>query len=251
MNLDAFRLPLAPAPKSIQLLVDQGVDHDNYPENDKVRAVLDADKAHPSGVWRARDGRVLIVCNTTLANCSPEMLDWWFGWHLPSSERYRLWHPSAHIRCKVMEDRSGLGDHRSQYINNQSYVDEYLGNKLKRLTIEFIEPSQFGFDDLAQRKATAICSYTHDRVLHSKGGHACHLVLPSHQGCEMRSGFWLGRIEHHFKPLHVTMKRLYNSKLFRSKIISDQMALSLLTHCAEEMNHLAKILPGLYREAAL
>ena len=30
----------------------------------------------------------------------PEMWDWWFAWHSVESDRYRLWHPEAHLHAE-------------------------------------------------------------------------------------------------------------------------------------------------------
>jgi hypothetical protein len=37
-----------------------------------------------------------------------------------------------------------------------------------------------------------------------------------------------------------------NTRAARQVLVPDRMAVNLLRHCAEEMNHLASILPGLY-----
>jgi len=48
------------------------------------------------------------------------MMDWWFGWHLARTERYKLWHPQAHFFAQPRLDLSdvpGLTD-RERYIDN-------------------------------------------------------------------------------------------------------------------------------------
>ena len=96
MKLEKYRIPLQPAPERILDLVSKGVNNSDYPANDDVRSILDNEAPPEEGVWRAEDGRILIVCNTDFANANANMLDWWFGWHLPYSKRYQLWHPKAH-----------------------------------------------------------------------------------------------------------------------------------------------------------
>jgi hypothetical protein len=248
MDLDRFRIPLEPAPDRIQNLIRNGVVHGRYPVASSVPALLDGPEPPAEGVWRAADGSALIVCNTDFPNTSPAMLDWWFGWHLASTERYQLWHPTAHVSARVMEDRSHLTGHRARYLDNESYVDEFVGHRLKHLTIRFVAPQHFGFDDLDVRGATAICATTSDRFLHAAGGYLCHLVLPTSQGSQMRSAFWLGNIRHQWPWVHGLLSGLYNSSFLRRRLVSDRFCLDLLRHCSEEMNHLARILPALYQE---
>src|ERR1019366_8707925 len=66
------------------------------------------------------------------------MIDRWFGWHLPHTERYRLWHPVAHVRAVVKEDRSALVGKRECDVNNTSFVDETIGPVLMKLAITFL-----------------------------------------------------------------------------------------------------------------
>lgn len=248
MNLDAYRLPLAPAPARIQALLQKGVINHHFPEPADVISILRNKTAPTEGVWRADDGTALLVCNTDFTAATPAMLDWWFGWHLTSSERYRLWHPTAHLQARVKEDRSHLPDHRAHYIGNESYVDEYIGKKIMRLAIRFVPPQQFGFTDLDAEGSTAICGITRDRLLQADGGYLCHLVVPTENGCQMRSGFWLGKIRHRFSLIHLLAGKIYNARIARRHFVSDQFCLDLLQHCSEEMSHLAKFLPRLFAD---
>ena len=178
------------------------------------------------------------------------MIDWWFGWHLPESARYRLWHPVAHVRARVHEDRSQLADDRARYLGNISHVDEYIGGSLKRLAIAFHEPDSFGFDPrtLDALGATAICARTSDRMLSSEGGRLVHLVVPTDEGSVMRSAFWLGEIRNQLPLVGPAITRLVNRASIRARVIPDRFLLDLFQHCSEEMNHLASFLPQLYRD---
>lgn len=249
-HLNKYRIPLAPAPARIKALVAKGVQAGPLTDARDAPRLLNTPHAPQEGVWRDHEGKVLVVCNTDFPDVTPAMIDWWFGWHLPFSERYRLWHPTAHVAARVKEDRSALADHRARYIGNESQVDEYIGKQLKHLAITFVPPALAGFTTLEQQGATAICAVTSDRWLRAEGGRLCHLVLPNGSGCQMRSGFWLGSIRHNMNALHFLLNGIYNSKTLRQRIVSDQFSLDLLQHCAEEMAHLAKILPGLYADMA-
>jgi hypothetical protein len=57
------------------------------------------------------------------------MIGWWFGWHLATTERYKLWHPQAHSFSQPRYDLSTVRDltDRQRYVGNTSWVDEYTG----------------------------------------------------------------------------------------------------------------------------
>jgi hypothetical protein len=218
-----------------------------FPASDQPLALLiDQRAVYMDGVRRADDGRVLVLCTTDLPGVTPAMIDWWFGWHLPETERYKLWHPLAHLKAVVKEDRSHLADDRARYVGNVSYVDEYIGKTLTRLAIEFHSPASFGVTGLDARGATAICARTADRVLASEGGRLVHLILPTSSGAQMRSAFWLGEIRNRLPIVGPLLTRLVNRRAIRERVITDRFALDLFQHCSEEMNHLAKFLPRLH-----
>ena len=79
------------------------------------------------------------------------MIDWWFGWHLARTERYKLRHPQAHFFAQPrldLSDAPGLTD-RERYIDNTSWVDEYIGPTPSRPAITFHDPSDMGLDQSA------------------------------------------------------------------------------------------------------
>lgn len=247
-DLGNYVLPIAPAPARIREAAAQGIRREEFLPGDQARLVLDVPIPPADGVWRADDGRVLVTCTTDLPGVTPQMVDWWFGWHLPSSERYRLWHPKAHVASRVKDDRSSIPDDRRRYLQNVSYIDEYIGARLEKLAIVFVAPGEFGFEDLDARGATAICASTSDRTAGGEGGSLIHLVVSTGNGSQMRSGFWLGTIRHNIALIDRLLGGLLNTKLMRNILVSDRMALDLLLHCGEEMNHLARFLPQLYAD---
>lgn len=244
--LDAYRLPLLPAPPRVLQAVADGVAPGEVrAAQDEAVGWLAAERPCPARAVRAPDGRVRVTCCTDLPGVTPAMIDWWFGWHLPSSARYRLWHPAAHVKAVVRDDRSARAQGRERYIGNESYVDEYIGRSLRRLTIAFVEPAAFGFDARAS-DAVTICANTSDRLLGGQGGSLVHHVVGTPGGAQMRSGFWLGEIRHRVPLIDQGLGGLLNTRAMRRLIVPDRMALDLLQHCGEEMNHLARFLPCLY-----
>jgi len=249
LDLTPYTLTLEPMTLAARRTLERGVTRQEFLSVEQAPAVLLAQRAeYPDGIRRASDGSALILCTTSMPQVTPAMIDWWFGWHLPESARYRLWHPTAHVACRVQEDRSRLSDARARYVGNVSYVDEYIGRALARLAIEFKPAASFGFTELDARGATAICARTADRVLRSEGGSLVHLVLPVAGGCEMRSAFWLGQVQSRVPFVGNAVSRLANRPAVRRLIINDRFLLDLFQHCAEEMNHLTRFLPRAYAD---
>ncbi|MEY4576058.1 MAG: hypothetical protein RL701_761 [Pseudomonadota bacterium] len=249
LDLQPYRLPLAPAPSRARHALDRGVAAEEYPGPDQALSLLIEQRtAYADGVRRSADGKALVLCTTDMPGVTPAMIDWWFGWHLPETARYQLWHPRAHLKAVCKEDRSHLPDDRARYVGNVSYVDEYIGSALQRLAIAFHPPASFGITGLDARGATAICARTSDRILASEGGCLVHLILPTDRGSEMRSAFWLGEIENQLPLVGPLITKLVNRPAIRTRVITDRFLLDLFEHCAEEMNHLVKYLPSLYRD---
>jgi hypothetical protein len=216
-----------------------------------------------TGWARTECGTVVVFCHTEMPGVTAQMWDWWFGWHGTDSARYKLWYPDAHQFSAVGEDRSGdrtLTD-RQRYLNNVSYVDEYIGAVLSRLTIRFVDPTRLGFED--RPGTTYISAQLGMSELPLAGGWVVHQVRPTDEGCEMRSRFFLGHPKVLNLPAHSVSKpiaaRVLTSRAGRvalkpamdayaSRATRDPLGHDLLHHCASEMNHLASFLPDLYAE---
>lgn len=127
-----------------------------------------------------------------MPGATADMWDWWFGWHPPDPARYKLWHPDAHEFTCVAEDRNAdphLTD-RARYINNVSFVDEYVGSKKLRLAIRFVEPRSLGFTNVPG--TTRICARIGVTYLPVAAGSLVHQVRPTDHGSDMRSRFFVG-----------------------------------------------------------
>ena len=102
-----------------------------------------------TGWTRLDDGVLAVSVLTCMPRVTAAMWDWWFGWHSRESARYKLWHPCAHQFAALGEDRGAdrsLTD-RQRYVENVSYVDEYIGGRMEHLAIRFIDPDRMGFAD--------------------------------------------------------------------------------------------------------
>jgi hypothetical protein len=50
-----------------------------------------------SGVERLPDGILHVAVLTRMPGVSPEMIAWWFGEYMQTTEHYRRWHPRDHV----------------------------------------------------------------------------------------------------------------------------------------------------------
>jgi hypothetical protein len=198
--------------------------------------------------WTTLDtGTVVVACLTHMPGVAAEMWDWWMAWHSCESARYKLWHPDAHQYSAVAEQRlldRTLTD-RQRYINNISFVDEYVGGQLTPLAIRFLSPSRLGFEDRAGE--TVIAARVGAATAPVAFGWIVHQVRPATDGAEMRSRFFLNHLAHLDLPAAAVPEAPEGRKPAGPP---DMAALgrALLAHCAVEMNHLATFLPALHEE---
>jgi hypothetical protein len=223
------------------------------PRRDDAAAMLaPGDAEVEDGYGRADDGTLVVAVRTAMPDVTPAMIDWWFGWHSAERERYKLWHPRAHLRARWPEPEStalaaAIG--RPRYVGRTSLVDEYLGDAVAHVAIHFLPPAELGFaaaglaDD---REATVVAARVSLAGVPVDGGYLLHHVRRVAGGSEMRSRFWLGgphaRVRAGWleRPVSGVARRLVRPPLGRGR--------DLLVHCAQEMAHLASFLPRLHRE---
>ena len=214
-----------------------------------------------TGWTRLSDGVVLVAVLTHMPRVTAAMWDWWFGWHGRESSRYKLWHPTAHQFTAMGEDRSDdrtLTD-RQRWVENVSYVDEYVGGRLQRLAIRFLDPARLGFDERPGH--TWVCARVSLSTRPIAIGWLVHQVRPTGDGCEMRSRFFLNDAA--ILPLPAASlppdlpSQILATDLGRgvaaplvptmvARMISPTLGSDMVHHCAAEMNHLASFLPELH-----
>ena len=180
-----------------------------------------------TGLAHCENGEGSVAVWTSWPGTTPEMIDWWFGWHIARTERYKLWHPQAHYFAQPRYDLSDVPrlTDRERYVGNTSWVDEYIGPFNSRLAISFQDPATIGLDQTALDAAGygtvvyAISAFSDDN---SPRAQLIHAVRRTPWGSEMRSRF--------IQPPGIV------------EIIGP----APLDHCYTEMTHLAGFLPHLY-----
>lgn len=199
-----------------------------------------------TGFGLGPDGSVQVFVLTQMQGVTPAMWDWWFAWHGSEAQRYKLWHPRAHISAKWADGRSDL----NHYVGRTSQVVEYVGPELLSLTIRFVSPASMGLDEnrLKRQGEVAICARGGMAGTPMETGWLIHHLRPVEGGCEMRSRFWLGG--HNIRPrgMDNALGRLLGGVAAHFNPLKANQGADLLVHCAQEMNHLAAFLPTLYEK---
>ena len=195
-----------------------------------------------TGFGLGSDGTACVACLTKMPNVEPIMWQWWFGWHLAESARYKLWHPTAHVFTtpgRAVTNTLVTANAQS-YVGNVSYIDEYIGLRLMRLAVRFVSPSLLGFADPSPDCVTIV----------ARGGPSLapvsavwliHQVRRTSAGAELRSRFYIGPP---VPLIGVEPPRNTGSDVVQA----EPSPIDLLEHCGTEMNHLASFLPDLYHE---
>jgi hypothetical protein len=201
------------------------------------------------GFTLTTDGTIHVTARTDLPGVTPAMIDWWFGWHSDSPERYKLWHPQAHVHAAWLAPPPAGSRGRARYVGRTSIVDEYIGSNLIRAAIRFVNPKTLGFTDTSldnQEQATIVCARTGLGDFPIDVGYLAHHVRRTATGSEMRSRFWIGGRYAAGRGGPVGAALVRAGRLVMRPTEADARA--LFVHCAEEMQHLASFLPGIFGE---
>lgn len=241
-----FNPEIAPFQDHIaEAMLNGGVAHELMFPVDK------ASEMHDEGYWpvenghaRGPDGSIRVFCLTRMPGVTPEMWDWWFGWHGSEPQRYKLWHPKAHVHVGWQDGRDDL----SHYIGRTSNIVEYLGSERVNGAIGFISPAAMGLDEkkLADRGEVAICARASFPGTSVRVGWLLHHIRPVAGGAEMRSRMWFGGSNVSLGDNPGPVSRIFGfaaAQLARLKLPDPA---ELLAHGSQEMAHLAAFLPELY-----
>ena len=241
-----FKPVMVPLPEHVrQALLTGAVSHDLMPP------VEQAGDLQNGGYWPIEtgytlspDGAMRVFALTEMPGVTPAMWDWWFAWHSGHAQRYKLWHPQAHLHASWQD---GCED-SDRYVGRTSNVVEYIGPTCTRLSIRFVAPASLGLDEkrLASAGETAICARGSATGTPIEASWLIHYVRPVEGGSEMRSRFWIAGNNLRPHGMNGSMGRLIGRALSSLKRPTSTQAAELLVHCSQEMSHMAGILPELY-----
>jgi hypothetical protein len=205
-----------------------------------------------TGTTVLRNGQTLVAVLTHMPRVTGAMFEWWMGWHYMEAQRYKLWHPRAHLdngTVAMRGDDPQLSD-KEKYLTTH-YVTEYIGEHLQHIEIDFVEPATFmtrTVDFSAENVTALVCARVSLQQAPIVIGYLIHQIRAVAGGSEMRSRFWLGKPEFKRTQPDGLANRVLGSKLLRSLTSPPSLAHAMLVHCAMEMNHLAGFLPDLYAD---
>ena len=201
-----------------------------------------------TGYCMGKDGSAFVNVLTDMPGVTPAMWDWWFGWHGDDISRYQLWHPRDHIDVHWADKEKG----KVEYIGRTSVVKEYIGKKAETIAISFFQPSSIGLPDFDGDPSSSLFVFIKAGPKSGPPIHfsrLIHQIRPTETGSEMRSRFWLAGPYITAVDGHPVGKiaAFFGRRLRKTP---EQFARDLLTHCAEEMAHMATFLPQLYAQEA-
>ncbi|MBU2676432.1 MAG: hypothetical protein KJP16_05060 [Gammaproteobacteria bacterium] len=205
-----------------------------------------------SGITKLASGKYLIACLTQMPKLTGEMFEWWMGWHYMEAQRYKLWHPQAHLdngTSEMQGDNPELSN-REKY-QTTHYVHEYMGDSATKIAITFSPASEYfrSVDNPYSDEVTAlVCGRISIRRPALTIGHVIHQIRQVDDGAEMRSRFWMGRPKFSAYSNKDLRNRIVSSRLISDAAMPTNFARNLLVHCGMEMNHLSGFLPDLFAD---
>ena len=205
-----------------------------------------------NGTAQLPNGQTFVAVLTRMPKVTGEMLEWWMGWHYMEAQRYKLWHPRCHVgngTKEMLGDNPELSN-KKKYMTTH-YVSEYVGSRLENIAITFVEPKTIfkKSDDLSANGVSAlICGYVTSQDVPVTIGHLVHQIRHVEGGAEMRSRFWLGKLQFsNINPASLRNK-IIGTRLVAKRVVPSSIGRDMLVHCGMEMNHLASFLPDLYAD---
>jgi DAPG hydrolase PhiG domain len=175
------------------------------------------------------------------------MWEWWFGWHGCDSRRYKLWHPRAHVSAAWQDGDDDRRHGSARYVGRTSLISEYIGSSMLRAAIQFVTPATVGLP-AADDSTVGICARLGSSDVPVDAGWFVHHIRATADGSEMRSRFWLGGPYTAVRGAPGLANRVIRPVASKILGASADSARNLMVHCAQEMNHLAGLLPALYEQ---
>lgn len=191
------------------------------------------------GYTQMEDGNYIISSCVELPGITAQMAEWWFWWHPLQKERYMLWYPGEHFGIGYAKKEESYFNQKKmpEFQPNMQYPIERIGEMKLPLSIDFVTPEQFGYDEKLMKEndvATIICGHVgafRDFVPHTEMSHIC---FQRENGLFMVNRFWMGQ-------------RAKNA-VVRKLLLTDENAKGMAEHCYIEYHNFAKKIPMLYEE---
>lgn len=184
------------------------------------------------------------VSNTTfMPNVTPEMIDWWFGWHSVTSDlRYKMWDPDDHYHARasnpdyVKDPNVPLAE---KTWGMTHHILEDIGFGPDELFLNFKKPSDLGYDMSKIGKpgcGAMVCANGEGGLL----AIMTHKAMETEGGILFKSHFWMG-----YKLMD---DGSLVSVIPEGESVPEAAPRALFGHNIKEYANLAVILPQVYAE---
>lgn len=248
----------APEMQPLQSQTQAGVTHGPFASElgiglDSIDALLQPGYlALENGYTQLSNGQYYVACLTRMPRVTGEMFEWWMGWHYMEPQRYKLWHPQAHLMngtAKMQGDDPDMSN-REKY-QTTHFVTEYMGNNAAQVTISFSPANEYFHANKAPY-TDEITALVCGRIALLRPsltiGYVVHQIRQVEDGAEMRSRFWLGKPEITGVSDKDIRNRILGMRWLMKLATPTNFAQHVLIHCGMEMNHLSSFLPDLYAD---
>ena len=205
------------------------------------RTLLHTPDALPfeSGVERLDDGVWHVAAHTRMPGVRAEMIGWWFGSYMQTTEHYKRWHPRDHVWMDWANKEP------TTHVGASHLVHEYIGGQMNKLAITFMDPAEnIGAESKAAGRLFVCARVSPLDRRDMTIARMVHAAYDTEWGCELRSHFWMGLVETDL--LGGLVQKLANTRFARGRAVKRSGAQALEAHCFEEMTTLAGFLPELY-----
>lgn len=223
------------------------------PRKDINQLFEDGYLAGENGYRQLTDGSTFVSVLTKMPKVTIEMIDWWFWWHAKEGVRYQIWYPDMHY--DIDSDFQGYyNDNTKSYRErlhlSSHLVTEDIGVGKDKILIDFMHPSQFGFDkNKLDDTITIICARVGAPDKGVWATEMCHFVRKVDKGVEMRSRFWIGhKVERMGGFAQGVLNTILNTTFVKKNLLPKGLGKAMFHHCAQEYHNLADILPQVYAE---
>ena len=75
-----------------------------------------------NGFTKLPGGKIFVAVRTDMARVTGAMFEWWMGWHYMEHQRYKLWHPRAHMA----NGTDGMQGDSPQLSDREKYMTTHL-----------------------------------------------------------------------------------------------------------------------------
>ena len=212
--------------------------------------LLSADMKSAQTGWSSfEDGSGYVAVNTFFPGATAEMVDWWFEWAQREEDiRYKIWYPGAHYAMSQRPTEGAPAYENAQpYWGKSRFPVEDVGVGVAQLRLDFVAPSEFGFDELpAGSTMLAVRVGLPNGLL--KTTDMIHYVRAVEGGVEMRSRFWIAREFEAMAGGVGFAAVLADNPILKRRLVPKNLARELALHCANEYSQLASFLPELFEQ---